>query len=131
MLPANINGDIRIARLPGSQAPAVTDEQVQSFGALLQLLGELLTTPTELILRRDGMILTLSVRAEALPPAVASLNEAEEAIIEVLRANPKLTGPQIAAMAGYPYDGYLRGILSALRRRGIIENLAPGYRLRS
>jgi hypothetical protein len=59
----------------------------------------------------------------------ARLNEAEGAIVEVLKRHGILTGPQLAALAGYPYDGYLRSILASLRRRGVIGNKSPGYHL--
>jgi hypothetical protein len=65
-----------------------------------------------------------------LPSAARSdarFNEAEEAIVEVLKRHGLLTGPQLAALAGYPYDGYMRSILASLRRRGVIGNKSPGY----
>jgi hypothetical protein len=59
----------------------------------------------------------------------ARFNEAEGVIVEVLQKHGVLTGPQLAALAGYPYDGYLRSTLASLRRRGVLGNKSPGYHL--
>jgi hypothetical protein len=53
----------------------------------------------------------------------------ESAVLEVLAAGNVLTGPQIAVLAGYPYETGLKTCLAALRRRGLIINQAPGYSL--
>jgi hypothetical protein len=66
---------------------------------------------------------------QARDQVAPAFNEAEQAILEVLRAHGKLTGEKIATLAGYPFDSYFRGLLAGLRRRGAIENLAPGYRV--
>jgi hypothetical protein len=39
-----------------------------------------------------------------------------------------LTGKEIAKRAGYPYNSHLRGVLAALKRRGILVNSGQGYR---
>ena len=57
------------------------------------------------------------------------LSEMEAAIVEVLSRHEVLSGPQIAPLAGYPYETGLKSCLASLRRRGIIGNNCPGYYL--
>jgi hypothetical protein len=67
-----------------------------------------------------------AVQTDAPEP---TLNDVEQAVVQVLREHRTLTGPQIATLAGYPYEGRLREILAGLRRRGVLVNRAPGYAL--
>jgi hypothetical protein len=55
----------------------------------------------------------------------------EQCILEALERHPEgvLSGSQIASLAGWPYGTQLKTALAALRRRGVIVNEAPGYRL--
>lgn len=62
------------------------------------------------------------------PPDGGTLNEMERCIIEALGAET-LTGEQLAQRSGYPHDSRFRHVLASLRRRGVLLNLCPGYRL--
>jgi hypothetical protein len=72
-----------------------------------------------------------SARPSDAPPAAdpERLSEIEAAVLEALQAGDVLTGPAIAEASGYPYEATLRAALAAMRRRGLIENCSPGYRL--
>ncbi len=56
----------------------------------------------------------------------AQLTDTEENILEVIGYG-KMSGAQIAKGAGYPLNSNLKATLSSLRKRGILENKAPGY----
>jgi hypothetical protein len=55
------------------------------------------------------------------------MSQREIDIVEALGADA-ITGEELAVRAGYEYDGHFKGILSSMRKRGIIENKRPdGY----
>ncbi len=58
------------------------------------------------------------------------LNDSERNIIEALGTNT-LTGEDLSAKAGYPYNSNFKSTLSSLRKRKIIGNKAPGYFIES
>lgn len=55
-----------------------------------------------------------------------TLNDAEVNIVEAL-GTKTLTGEKLSVKAGYPYNSNFKSTLSALRKRGILGNKAPGY----
>ena len=57
------------------------------------------------------------------------LNETENFIIEAL-GDTTLTVEKLAVKSGYEVSGYFRGILTSLRKRGILGNKRPGYYLK-
>jgi hypothetical protein len=63
---------------------------------------------------------------ENIQKKMLPLNEAEQNIIEAL-GKATLTGEEIGKKAGYPYNSNFKTTLSNLRKRGILENKAPGY----
>jgi hypothetical protein len=56
------------------------------------------------------------------------LNPTEKKLLKTL-GRETLTGEELAERAGYPYNSNIKATLSSLRKRGHVENLAPGYRL--
>ncbi len=65
---------------------------------------------------------------EGIAALTGGLSQMEADILEALGAGT-LTGQQIAARAGYPYEASLRACLAALRRRGLLGGPpgSPGY----
>lgn len=63
-----------------------------------------------------------------LPPTAtsATLTIRESEILEAL-GELRLTGEELAPMAGYEYDSHFKGILASLVKRGLLANLRPGY----
>jgi hypothetical protein len=57
---------------------------------------------------------------------IPELNDAERFIIEAL-GKKTLTGEKLAEGAGYPYNSNFKSTLAHLRKRGILDNKAPGY----
>jgi hypothetical protein len=56
--------------------------------------------------------------------------EMETNVIDALSAaTGPLTGPQLAARAGYSMSGRFRATLAKMVRDGLVENCHPGYRL--
>jgi hypothetical protein len=49
--------------------------------------------------------------------------------IDIVQAlgESRLTGEELAAKAGYEFDGYFKGILASMVKRGVICNKRPGY----
>lgn len=56
------------------------------------------------------------------------LNDTEVSIIEAV-GSETLIGEAIAKKLHYPYNSNFKAILSSLRKRGILENMSPGYRV--
>jgi hypothetical protein len=59
---------------------------------------------------------------------VGSINRAEANILEAL-GNDTLTGEALTKLAGYPCNSAFKALLAGLVRRGLLENLRPGYRI--
>ena len=55
------------------------------------------------------------------------LSDCELCILKTLLENDKLTGTKLADRAGYPFNSNFKFTLSALRKRGFIDNKSPGY----
>lgn len=53
------------------------------------------------------------------------LNQRESDMVEALGSGT-MTGEELAARAGYEYDGHFKGVLASMRKRGIIGNKRPG-----
>jgi alkylated DNA nucleotide flippase Atl1 len=116
-------------------------EAARTAGELLHVLADSCQEEAiRMVLRRGQVRLRLIIETCDRPkrspptgggqaPAESVLSDIEAAVLEVLAGGKVLTGPQIAALAGYPYDTHLRSSLAALRRRGLIGNKAPGYYL--
>lgn len=71
-------------------------------------------------------------RTPVRPASDLALTEMESAVLTVLGhlgPDQVLTGSEIATKAGYPYHAGLKACLATLRRRGLVENRAPGYAL--
>jgi hypothetical protein len=99
--------------------------------------------PARVQLRGAGILVTVAVDPASQAPAAqrsgpapepedaGKMSTVEECILEALERHPHevLTGPQVGRLAGYPYGTMLKTALAALRRRGVIVNEAPGYRL--
>jgi hypothetical protein len=65
----------------------------------------------------------------AASAAPANLNETERNILEAL-GDATMTGEELAPKAGYECNGHFKATLSTLVKRGLLENLRPGYRRR-
>ena len=55
------------------------------------------------------------------------LTEAEQSILQAL-GDKRLTGEQLAPLAGYPCNSNFKNTLASLVKRGILVNDRPGYR---
>jgi len=58
------------------------------------------------------------------------LTDAEKFIIKAL-GKERINGEKLAKKAGYPFNSNFKSTLSQLRKREILDNLAPGYILKS
>lgn len=57
---------------------------------------------------------------------VGQLNESESNILEAL-GDRTMIGEELAAKAGYSFNGNFKATLSSLVKRGILDNMRPGY----
>lgn len=107
---------------------SATDRE-QLLASLLDLLRRLPGQPTVTV---DS---DHSHHTYKLPPLEVGsepaerLNELEAAVLAALAAGDQLTGEDIAGRTIYPYDSRFKSCLSALRRRGLVDNRSPGYLL--
>lgn len=79
----------------------------------------------------DGGAMPVSRAIERLDSTTNSenLSEIESNILDAL-GGETLTGEQISRKAGYPFNSTFKAVLASLRRRNILENLSPGYRVK-
>jgi hypothetical protein len=65
------------------------------------------------------------------PTALRALSETEQEIVRVVRgAGEPIVGETIAGRAGFPFNSYIRGLLSGLVKRGVLRKaLGGGYLL--
>jgi hypothetical protein len=83
-------------------------------------------------LESSEISITISLNRRQLVPlrlTDTEFSEMEKTIIEAINSDT-LTGEQVAAKSGYPYDGSLKAALASLRRRGVLGNAHPGYFVR-
>lgn len=72
---------------------------------------------------------TLGQTCDSGKPARVTLNDMEESIITAL-GKDTLTGQKIADRLRYKYNSNFKSTLAGLRKRDILDNAAPGYRLK-
>ena len=58
---------------------------------------------------------------------VHKLNDTEHLILASLSKHGKLTGAEVAKSINYSYSTTVKGTLTSLRKRGLIDNEVPGY----
>jgi hypothetical protein len=100
----------------------------QERGFSTDSLDKLLEDPirAEFRLRRSASVTINKLRMFTTPATKAELNDTEQNIVDAVGSDC-LTGEQIAKRTGYPYNSNFKATLSSLHKRGILENMKPGY----
>src|SRR5262249_2687199 len=84
--------------------------------------------PITLILKSDGHRLGLVIEKD--PPG--NLSESESTILQAAnKASGPVTSKKLAALAGYGYTSYFRGIITAMVRKRLLERRPDGLTIRT
>lgn len=75
----------------------------------------------------DAMLSLEEQNSNTLDSEINNLSECEEHILEAL-ADKTLVGREIAKLAGYSYESHFRGVLSNMKKRGLLSNSGRGYK---